>query len=125
MANLLLERAAHQRPLASRRGALERLFTMMFQGFVYNQIWEDPSVDLEARGLQPHHRLITIASGGCNIFNYLAAATAGIPPLAHNPNHVALTRLELAALQFLPDHESFFRFFAAANARTNVEVFHT
>ena len=64
MANLLLERAAHQRPLGTRRGAMERLFTLMFQGFVYNQIWEDPSVDLEALELAPHHRLLTIASGG-------------------------------------------------------------
>ena len=45
----------------------------MFQGFVYNQIWEDPDVDLEALELKPHHRLITIASGGCNVLNYLAA----------------------------------------------------
>jgi S-adenosylmethionine-diacylglycerol 3-amino-3-carboxypropyl transferase len=123
MANLLLERAAHQRPLASRRGALERLFTLMFQGFVYNQIWEDPSVDLEALELRPHHRLITIASGGCNILNYLAAAPAEITALDLNPNHVALTRLKLAALEHLPDHESFFRFFGAAKTRANIEAF--
>ena len=77
MANALLEQAAHQAPPASRRGMLERLFTLMFQGFVYNQIWEDPSVDLDALKLQPHHRLVTIASGGCNVLNYLAAAPAG------------------------------------------------
>ncbi len=104
MANLLLERAAHQRPLSTPRGALERLFTLMFQGFVYNQIWEDPSVDLEALQLQPHHRLLTIASGGCNILNYLAAAPAEIVALDLNPNHVALTRLKMAALEHLPDH---------------------
>src|ERR1700761_727312 len=96
MANQLLEKAAHQKPANTRRGALERLFTMMFQGFVYNQIWEDPIVDLEALELQPHHRLITIASGGCNILNYLAAAPAEITALDLNPNHVALTRLKLA-----------------------------
>jgi S-adenosylmethionine-diacylglycerol 3-amino-3-carboxypropyl transferase len=123
MANLLLERAAHQRPLATPRGALERLFTLMFQGFVYNQIWEDPSVDLEALALLPHHRLITIASGGCNILNYLAEAPAEIIAVDLNPNHVALTRLKLAALAQLPDHESFFRFFGAANVKANVEVF--
>ncbi|HWC62020.1 MAG TPA: DUF3419 family protein [Rhizomicrobium sp.] len=123
MANLLLERAAHQRPLASKRGALERLFTLMFQGFVYNQIWEDPNVDLEALELKPQHRLITIASGGCNILNYLAAAPAQITALDLNPNHVALTRLKLAALRHLPDHESFFRFFGAAKAGANVEAF--
>jgi S-adenosylmethionine-diacylglycerol 3-amino-3-carboxypropyl transferase len=123
MANLLLERAAHQRPLGTQRGALERLFTLMFQGFVYNQIWEDPNVDLEALELKAHHRLITIASGGCNILNYLAAAPAEIIALDLNPNHVALTRLKLAALEYLPDHESFFRFFGAGTSTANVEAF--
>ena len=125
MANLLLERAAHQRPLATPRGALERLFTAMFQGFVYNQIWEDPSVDLEALELKPHHRLITIASGGCNILNYLAEQPAQIVALDLNPNHVALTRLKLAALAHLPDHESFFRFFGAGRAGANIQAFDT
>src|ERR1700739_769792 len=115
MANLLLERAAHQRPLASKRGALERLFTLMFQGFVYNQIWEDPDIDLEALELQPHHRLITIASGGCNILNYLAADPAQIVAIDLNPNHVALARLKLSALTNLPSYDAFFRFFGEAD----------
>src|ERR1700761_4162036 len=123
MTNLLLERAAHQQPAHTRRGALERLFTLMFQGFVYNQIWEDPDVDLEALQLLPHHRVITIASGGCNVLNYLAAAPAQIIALDLNPNHVALTKLKLAALEHLPGHESFFRFFGAANGGGNVEAF--
>ncbi|HVZ27039.1 MAG TPA: DUF3419 family protein [Rhizomicrobium sp.] len=123
MVNLLLERAAHQRPAATPRGALERLFTLMFQGFVYNQIWEDPNVDLEALQLKAHHRLITIASGGCNILNYLASAPITITAVDLNPNHVALTKLKLTALTHLADHESFFRFFGEANARANVEAF--
>ena len=98
MANVLLERAAHTRPAATRRGALERLFTLMFKGFVYNQIWEDPDVDLEALALGPGHRLVTIASGGCNVLNYLAADPERIIAVDLNPNHVALTRLKLAAL---------------------------
>ena len=52
MANLLLDKAAHQKPATTKRGALERLFTLMFQGFVYNQIWEDPVVDLAALDLK-------------------------------------------------------------------------
>ena len=95
MANLLLEKAAHQKPATTRRGALERLFTLMFQGFVYNQIWEDPDVDLEALALKPHHRLLTIASGGCNVLNYLAADPAKIIAVDLNPNHIALTKLKL------------------------------
>jgi S-adenosylmethionine-diacylglycerol 3-amino-3-carboxypropyl transferase len=123
MANALLERAAHQAAPASRRGMLERLFTLMFQGFVYNQIWEDPSVDLDALKLEPNHRVVTIASGGCNILNYLAAAPAKIFAVDLNPHHVALTKLKLAALAHLPDHESFFRFFGQASDPANLALF--
>ncbi|MDE2466553.1 MAG: DUF3419 family protein [Alphaproteobacteria bacterium] len=117
--NLLLDRAAHTQPAASRRGALERLFTHMFRGFVYNQIWEDPQVDLKALALQSHHRVVTIASGGCNVLNYLAADPACIIAVDLNPNHVALTRLKLAALTRLPSYEEFFRFFGRADDRAN------
>jgi S-adenosylmethionine-diacylglycerol 3-amino-3-carboxypropyl transferase len=119
MANSLLNRAALHRPANTRRGALERLFTLMFQGFVYNQIWEDPDVDLAALDLKPHHRLITIASGGCNVLNYLAADPAKIIAVDLNPNHVALTRLKLKALTALPSYEEFFRFFGQANDKAN------
>ncbi|HEY5346662.1 MAG TPA: DUF3419 family protein [Rhizomicrobium sp.] len=123
MANLLLERAAVSRPIASGRGMLERIFTLMFQGFVYNQIWEDPAVDLEALRLAPHHHLIAIASGGCNILNYLATSEARITAIDLNPNHVALTRLKLAALKHLPGHAEFFRFFGQASDSSNARAF--
>ncbi len=123
MGNVLLKRAAHQRPAASKRGALERVFTLMFQGFVYNQIWEDPVVDLEALRLDSTHSLITIASGGCNVLNYLTANPARVIAVDLNPNHVALTRLKLQALEYLPDYESFFRFFGNARDKTNRSTF--
>ncbi|HEX5280990.1 MAG TPA: DUF3419 family protein [Micropepsaceae bacterium] len=123
MGNALLNRAAHQRPAATKRGALERLFTLMFQGFVYNQVWEDPVVDLEALRLNSSHRLITIASGGCNVLNYLTADPARVIAVDLNPNHVALTRLKLQALEYLPDYESFFRFFGNARDKNNRSAF--
>jgi S-adenosylmethionine-diacylglycerol 3-amino-3-carboxypropyl transferase len=123
MANLLLERAAHQRPATTKRGALERLFTLMFQGFVYNQIWEDPDVDLDALQIKPNHRLITIASGGCNVLNYLAADPAKIIAVDLNTNHIALTKLKLSALANLPSYEEFFRFFGQANDKANREAY--
>jgi len=119
MANLLLDKAAHQKPATTKRGALERLFTLMFQGFVYNQIWEDPVVDLAALDLKPQHRVITIASGGCNVLNYLAAGPAQIIAVDLNPNHIALTKLKLAALEYLPNYDAFFRFFGQANDKAN------
>jgi S-adenosylmethionine-diacylglycerol 3-amino-3-carboxypropyl transferase len=123
MPNALLNRAAHTKAATTKRGALERLFTMMFKGFVYNQIWEDPDVDMEALALQPHHTLITIASGGCNVLNYLAANPARIIAVDLNPNHVALTRLKLSALANLPSYEDFFRFFGTANDKENRKAF--
>ena len=123
MPNVLLEQAAHQRPASTKRGALERLFTLMFQGFVYNQIWEDPEIDLEALELKPHHRIITIASGGCNVLNYLAADPAKIVAVDLNDNHIALTRLKLSALANLPDYETFFRFFGEANDKANRQAY--
>ena len=123
LGNILLQRAAHQRPATTKRGALERLFTLMFKGFVYNQIWEDPVVDLEALELQSHHRLITIASGGCNVLSYLTAGPNRIIAVDLNPNHVALTKLKLQALEHLPDYDSFFRFFGVAKDRANRRVF--
>ena len=51
-----LRKAVHHHRLASKRGMLERMFTLWFRGFVYNQIWEDPRVDAEALGLGPHSR---------------------------------------------------------------------
>jgi S-adenosylmethionine-diacylglycerol 3-amino-3-carboxypropyl transferase len=123
MANLLLERAAHTRPAITGRGALERLFALMFKGFVYNQIWEDPDVDLSALALEPDHHLITIASGGCNALNYLAADPAAIIAIDLNANHVALTRLKIAAPRDLPDHDAFFQFFGEANDGNNRSAF--
>src|SRR5215472_13903889 len=123
MSNQLLEKAAHQRPANTRRGALERLFTLMFQGFVYNQIWEDPDVDLEALELSEKHRLVTIASGGCNVVNYLAANPKEIVAVDLNENHIALTRLKLAALEHLPGYDEFFRFFGQANDKANRDAY--
>ena len=123
MGNKLLERAAHSNPALSKRGMLERLFTMMFQGFVYNQIWEDPVVDLKAMRVGPSTRIVTIASGGCNVLNYLAADPASITAVDLNPNHIALTRLKLAALKHLPTYEDFFRFFGMADYKGNLAAY--
>jgi S-adenosylmethionine-diacylglycerol 3-amino-3-carboxypropyl transferase len=101
---------------------LGRLFALMFQGSVYNQIWEDPSVDLAALDIESHHRLIAIASAGCNILNYLGASPAEIVAVDLNPSHVALTRPKLAALKNLASYEEFFRFFGRANDKVNARL---
>jgi S-adenosylmethionine-diacylglycerol 3-amino-3-carboxypropyl transferase len=123
--NALLKTAVHQDNLSSRCGISQRMFSWWFHSFVYNQIWEDPEVDLAALELTPDSRILTIASGGCNVLNYLAANPAAVVAVDLNPYHMYLTRLKLACLQHLPDHESFFNFFGHANHHDNLEKYKT
>jgi S-adenosylmethionine-diacylglycerol 3-amino-3-carboxypropyl transferase len=80
-------------------------------------------VDLAAMELEAGHRVVTIASGGCNVLNYLTAAPAEVVALDLNPAHIALTRLKLAAVRHLPDQEAFFRFFGHADERANLRLY--
>lgn len=119
----LLRAAVHQSPITSRQGLLERLFTVYFDAFVYNQIWEDPQVDLAALELTPDSRILTISSGGCNVLNYLVHGPAHITAVDLNRYHLALLRLKLAAVRHLPDYETFFRMFGAADDARNVAAY--
>ncbi len=125
MASNLLNKAVYNSPAITRKGMLDRLFTLAFRRFVYNQIWEDPRVDLTALRITPESRIITIASGGCNVMNYLLAEPSAIVALDLNPAHVALTRLKVQAAQRLPDHDTFFRFFGAGDDRANRAAYDT
>lgn len=115
--------AVHRHDQFSKQGLLERAFTFAFRGLVYAQIWEDPVVDLEALALTPQSRMVTIASGGCNVLSYLTADPAEIIAVDLNTAHVALNRLKLAAARRLPDHGSFHRFFGEADRRENVDAY--
>ena len=117
----LLKSAVHKNKAMSKEGFLERLFTLSFRGFVYPQIWEDPEVDLEGLKLDKNSRIMTIASGGCNVMNYLTESPEKVKAIDLNPAHVALTRLKIAAIKHLPDYESFFMFFGHADNPKNIE----
>jgi S-adenosylmethionine-diacylglycerol 3-amino-3-carboxypropyl transferase len=115
-----LQAAVWQHPLASKRGLLERLFTFWFNSFVYNQIWEDPRVDLAALELVPDEsRLVTISSGGCNVVNYLVERPAAIAAVDMNRSHISLLRLKLAAFAHLPGYDEFFLFFGCGDNAAN------
>lgn len=116
--------AVHRHKPVSRDGLTERIFTWLFTGLVYPQIWEDPEVDMEAMALtpdiDPETRIVTIASGGCNALSYVTAAPVRVTALDLNPTHVALVRLKLAGAANLPDYDRFFRFFGEADKRENL-----
>ncbi len=115
--------AVRQNKLLSVEGLRERTFALAFSNLVYPQIWEDPLVDLEALALNGESRIITIASGGCNVLNYLTAGPSQIIAVDINAAQIALNRLKIAALRHLPDYESFYRFFGMANAAANIAAF--
>ena len=118
-----LRKAVFQGAGESKRGILDRAFSLAFRGLVYAQIWEDPDIDLEALQLGPEHHLVTIASGGCNVMSYLIANPGRVTAVDLNRGHVALNRLKLAAAQNLPDHDTFYRFFGQADSRANPEIY--
>lgn len=117
----VLREAVHQHAPISVLGVQQRLFSTWFDSFIYNQIWEDPRVDLQALQLNEDSRLLTIASGGCNVLNYLVAKPAHITAIDLNSYHLSLTRLKLAAFNYLPDHATFYNFFGYADKLSNLD----
>ncbi|HET9628054.1 MAG TPA: DUF3419 family protein [Novosphingobium sp.] len=102
---------------------LDQAFALAFKGLVYAQIWEDPVVDMEALEIASGHRVVTIASGGCNALSYLIADPAEITAVDLNPAHVALGKLKIAGVRHLPDYENLRQFFVEADSKANVAVY--
>ena len=119
----LIGEAVTQNKALTRDGVLERLFTWAFKGLVYPQIWEDPEIDMDALDIRQDHKIVAIASGGCNILSYLTANPRAITAVDLNQAHVALTRLKLAAAKSLPDYDAFYRFFGKADEKANIEAY--
>jgi S-adenosylmethionine-diacylglycerol 3-amino-3-carboxypropyl transferase len=104
----------------TKQGFLQKLFAVWFDAFVYNQIWEDPRVDLAALELNARSRVLTISSGGCNALNYLIEKPESITAVDLNRHHIFLLNLKIAALEFLPHHEDFFALFGYGKSEKNV-----
>lgn len=111
MADQLVLKAVQNENSASGRGILQKLFAFWFDAFVYNQIWEDPRVDIAALQIDNASRILTISSGGCNALNYLLESPASVTAVDLNKNHIYLLNLKLAAAKYLPTYKQFFDFF--------------
>lgn len=120
--NHRLRTAVHRHKAVSRQGLQERLFTLVFSGLVYPQIWEDPVIDLEAMQLKQGEHVVAIASGGCNVLSYASAADVSVTALDLNPAHIALNTLKLTAVRKL-DYATFHRFFGRGDASGNAAVY--
>ena len=95
-----LQSAVQHETTTTKQGILQKLFAVWFDAFVYNQIWEDPRVDLKALQFDENSRIVTISSGGCNALNYLVENPEQVTAVDLNRHHIFLLRLKLAALEF-------------------------
>lgn len=111
MAEQLVLEAVQNEHAVSKQGLLQRLFALWFDAFVYNQIWEDPRVDIEALQIGRDSRILTISSGGCNALNYLLEEPESVTAVDLNKHHIFLLELKAAAVKHLPSHKAFFDFF--------------
>ncbi|RWB89629.1 MAG: DUF3419 family protein [Mesorhizobium sp.] len=116
-------KAVYQNRALSKEGISERLFAFLFSGLVYPQIWEDPDVDMDAMQLGAGHRVVTIASGGCNILAYLTRSPARVDAVDLNAAHIALNRMKLEAVRHLPSQGDLFRFFGSAGTSHNSQAY--
>ena len=112
-------------PKSARSTALDWTFSRMFRGLIYNQVWEDPLVDLEALALGPDHRVVSIASAGCNALAYLSADVKRVDCVDINAAHRALFTLKRTALERVPDWATFYRLFGTGQSPDNVRVYDT
>lgn len=113
--------AVKQKKVSKKQGVLQRLFAVWFDAFVYNQIWEDPRVDLQALKLDENSRVLTISSGGCNALNYLIENPQKVTAVDLNRHHIYLLNLKISALKNLPTYEDFFAFFGYGKHEKNKE----
>ena len=116
-----LRSAVHQNAPLSNEGLQERMFSALFKGLVYAQIWEDPLADMNALALSETDDVVCIASGSCNMMSYLTDGPASVTAVDLSPAHVALGRLKIAAAQNFDDHDSLYAFFGQADRADNAE----
>jgi len=119
----LLSDAVYGHRADGRVGLLDRLFARWFERLVYTQIWEDPACDLAALAIEPHHRIITIASAGCNALAYLLADPAEVTAVDLNRAHLALVELKATAVRAFDDHAHFVEMFGSGRSKANVQRF--
>jgi S-adenosylmethionine-diacylglycerol 3-amino-3-carboxypropyl transferase len=115
--------AVAQKDSSTGQGFLQRLFAHWFDAFVYNQIWEDPRVDIEALMIDADSRILTISSGGCNALNYLLENPQSVTAVDLNRHHIYLLNLKIAAMSALDDYDEFFEFFGNGKGANAVPIF--
>lgn len=82
------------------------MFKFLNKAYIYNVSWEDPRMDHRAFKLTSEDHVITIASAGCNVFDYIIEG-AKVTAVDFNICQIALTELKKVAIMHLEYDEVF------------------
>src|SRR5262245_48169223 len=92
------------------------------RSLIYNQCWEDPSIDQAALNIRPCDRIVTITSAGCNALDYLLRRPRSVDCVDMNPNQTALLELKLVALRRL-EYPAFFSMFGLGRIQDHRSIY--
>jgi S-adenosylmethionine-diacylglycerol 3-amino-3-carboxypropyl transferase len=92
------------------------------RNLIYNQCWEDPTVDKQALNITANDRIVMITSAGCNALDYLLSPPQRIDCVDLNPHQTALLEIKLAAIRNLP-YGDFFAMFGEGRISGHREIY--
>ncbi len=73
----------------------------IFQRLLFSTSFEDPELDRRALGIGPHHTVLCVTSGGCNVLALLLDEPAKLIAFDMNPVQNALLQLKIEGLRRL------------------------
>lgn len=97
------------------------MFKFLNKTYIYNVSWEDPRMDQRVFHLNESDHVITIASAGCNVLDYIIEG-AKVTAVDFNSCQIALTELKKVAILHI-DFEQFFEIFSKSNMDIFREVY--
>jgi len=89
------------------------MFKFLNKAYIYNVSWEDPRMDHRVFDLNESDHVITIASAGCNVLDYIIEG-AMVTAVDFNSCQIALTELKKVAILNV-DYDVFFEIFSKSN----------
>lgn len=97
------------------------MFKFLNKTYIYNVSWEDPRMDHRVFNLNESDHIITIASAGCNVLDYIIEG-AKVTAVDFNSCQIALTELKKVSILNLT-YEEFFKIFSHSDMKLLQSVY--
>jgi len=88
----------------------------------YSMCWEDPKVMVEALNVSKNDKVLSIASGGENVFAILLKNPLAIVAIDSNKYQIYLLKLKIAAIKSL-EYEEFVEFLGFKSSNERLKLF--